>query len=77
MARITVFGEHDVEVSETNLKEAQAHFQAYKSRNPADRYTKSASWIVNAIAYSFEKEGVRDVRGLIGSYVSVGGKGWS
>ena len=67
----------NIEISKETYIAAREEFNGYKYRNPLDRYTLSQTEIINKIAIDFHHHGVRDVRGLIGCFVDVSGKGWS
>ena len=60
------------------LQSAQKSFDAFRLRNPGDRFNRSEAEIVRMIANDFVANGVSDrrARSLINCFVIVSGKGW-
>lgn len=67
------------ELTEEYLVAARRSMDAYKERNPFDRFSKPVGFIIGLIAADFARNGINDsrARSIINSYVIVGGKGWT
>ena len=60
------------------LDKANEELTGWKQRNPFDRFTVPENEIVGLIASTYQKDNeYSSARGLIGSLVKVGGKGWT